>query len=285
MNLGGGITDQDKFKNFLKDLICTIDQGAMGIAADSYKQDQGLSLLIGRPLALVRADLRLDLYGRLPAVDQSWKAFHYAVTKGNDSGYSDNDRSSADFAKVRLPVLLGDSARVKDGLVGYFVESASAADTYRTFYAPVAEHCGKHNVLPPPTGAQSLSLAPADNDPVTVTMLVDPRAPVHASTGILPVKSIAIPPANFADALKRIAVTFLAAPVLGAADSLDGAERLALHVPNEVGHGWTWLTLQADQTWHEDAVVSPNSRAAFSAPPRVSEGWLRLSPKSPTDSK
>ena len=116
-------------------------------------------------------------------------------------------------------------------------------------------------------------------------MLVDPRASVHASVGILPVKSIALPPVQYADALKRIDATFLVAPVLG------GADNITLPVPTEAGHAWSWLTRQADEElfskkgvavrkWMtQDLVVSPNSRAAFSAPPlRMNEGWLHLYP-------
>jgi hypothetical protein len=131
------------------------------------------------------------------------------------------------------------------------------------------------------TGTERLSLAPADKFPKTVVMLVDPRAAVHASTGILPVKSITLPPAQYADALKRIDATFLDAPVLG------GANGVALPVPSLAGHAWAWLTRQADERlgvavrkWAtQDLVVSPNSRAAFSSPPlRISEGWLHLYP-------
>jgi hypothetical protein len=280
------------FREFLGKLIDTIDDAVAGIEPDSYKQDQGLAVLIGRPLALVLADLRLDLYGTmpgedalpgLPAIDQSREAFD--VVK-SDPSYVEKRRPSADFARVRFPVRLGDDAKVHDGLVGYFVKGQDAAATYRTFFSHSAASGGSPNVATPPlTAAERLSLAPADKLPKTVVMLVDPRSAVHASVGILPVKSIALPPVQYADALKRIDATFLVAPVLGGADSV------ALPVPTEVGHAWSWLTRQADEElfskskfsvrkWMtQDLVVSPNSRAAFSAAPlRLSEGWLHLYP-------
>jgi hypothetical protein len=285
LNLGGGAPqnsqDGDRlkaFNDFLSALLDTIDHGAMGIVPDSYAQDQGLSLLMGRPLALVRADLRLDLHGGLPAVNQSAEALDNAV-KAFEQGnvYDYGSRDAAQFDRVRFPVRLGDAGKVNDGLVGYFVESPQkkAEETYGTFYSPHAQ--GNNKRVRPPEGSGALKLALADQAPVTVTMLIDPRAPVHLSTGILPAKSIAVPPSHFADALKRIAVTFLTAPVLG------GPGTLELPVPNEAGHAWSWLTLQADpqqrRQWQtQDIVVSPNPRAAFSAPASLSEGWLRLYP-------
>jgi hypothetical protein len=285
INLGGGVPQNSQdagrlkaFNDFLSLLLDTIDHGAMGIVPDSYAQDQGLSLLMGRPLALVRADLRLDLHGGLPAVNQSQEALDNAVKAfAQSNAYDYGSRNTAQFDRVLFPVQLGDSAKVNDGLVGYFVEGPQkqAAETYGTFYSPHAQ--GNHERVRPPEGAGALKLAAADKAPVTVTLLIDPRAPVHLRTGILPAKSIAVPPSHFADALQRIAVTFLTAPVLG------GPGTLELPVPDEAGHAWSWLTLEADpqqrRQWQtQDVVVSPNPRAAFSAPACLSEGWLRLYP-------
>ncbi len=297
-HLGGQVpvTPQDPrdgaFRDLLRKLIDTIDDAVAGIEPDSFRQDQGLAVLIGRPLALVLADLRLDLYGSmpgedslpgLPAIDQSRAAFDAVKS---DPSYVEKHRWSAEFAKVRLPLRLGDGAKAHDGLVGYFVQGRDAAETYRTFFSQSATADGSPGVVAPPiTGDERLSLAPADPAAKTVVMLVDPRAAVHANVGILPVKHIALPPALYADALKRIDATFLVAPVLG------GAEGVALPVPNEVGHAWSWMTRQADEAlfvnegigvrkWMaQELVVSPNPRSAFSAPPlRLREGWLHLYP-------
>ncbi len=293
LNLGGGVPQNPQdanrlkaFNEFLQALLDSIDHGAMGIVPDSYAQDQGLSLLMGRPLAIVRADLRLDLHGGLPALNQSRDALDKAVNAFTQDGatYDYGNRDAARFDQVQFPVQLGDSAKVNDGLVGYFVESAQKQplETYGTFYSPHAQ--GSNERVKLPDGPGSLKLAPADQGRLTVTMLIDPRAPVNLSTGILPVKSITVPPSHFADALKRIAVTFLTAPVLG------GPGALELPVPDEAGHAWSWLTLQAGQQqrreWQtQDIVAAPDSRAAFSAPSRLSEGWLRLYPAETSSKK
>lgn len=303
-HLGGGWASADRSQfqgEFLAELIDTIDRAVTGVDVDGYRQDQGLAVLIGRPLALVQADLRLDLYGSvlgdssrqagLPVIDQSRNAFMLAMMRSNvagaePAGYAERTRRSSNMATVRFPVRLGDNAKLHDGLVGYFVQDADPATTYRTFYAAAAASGGgAHIVKPALSGAGRLSLAAADKAATGVIMLVDPRAPVHATTGILPVKSIALPPQQYAEALKRIDATFLVAPVLG------GASGVALPVPAEVGHAWSWLTRHADEElfdakgagvrkWvTQDLVESPTTRAAFSAKPlRLNEGWLHLYP-------
>jgi len=57
----------------------------------------------------------------------------------------------------------------------------------------------------------TLSLA---EDPIKVGLLMDPRAAVHLTSGILPVKRIDIPVEQFAKALNNIQLAFLTAPVL-----------------------------------------------------------------------
>ena len=62
----------------LAELLSAIDRSVTTIDPANSKQDTGLSVLIGRPLAIVRASLSLDLAG-LPALDQSWASFASAV--------------------------------------------------------------------------------------------------------------------------------------------------------------------------------------------------------------
>lgn len=306
-HLGGGwaATDRGEFqRGFLDKLLDTIDRAVSGIDVDGYPQDQGLAVLVGRPLALVQADLRLDLYGSLPAddrrqaglpgIDQGHDAFMIAVARSRTrpaghAGYDERTRRSAGIESVRFPVRLGDDAKVHDGLVGYFVQAADPAETYRSFHAPSATPGDGPSVVKPAlSGAGCLSLAAGDATPTRVIMLVDPRAPVHATSGVLPVKSITLPPQHYAEALRRIDATFLVAPVLG------GAAGVALPVPDESGHAWSWLTRHADETlfdekgagvrkWATQGLVEPpHTRASFSAAPlRLREGWLRLYPSIP----
>jgi hypothetical protein len=52
-----------------------------------------------------------------------------------------------------------------------------------------------------------------DDGLIGLTCLVDPRCPMHATTGYLPTQSMQIPTEMFRDAVARMAVTFLTAPI------------------------------------------------------------------------
>ena len=155
-----------------------------------------------------------------------------------------------------------------DGLVGYFV-SAPNRPGNTTFYAPAAD-VGGTGFVKQPTRTMLRAHAGGGGGPLLLTMLVDPRAPVHASTGILPVKAIDIPPDMYADALGNLAVTFQVAPVMSPASGVE------LPLPTEAGFTWSWLSTSLTG-WSEGALATPNLKAVFSDPPQqLHEGWLKL---------
>jgi hypothetical protein len=252
---------------FLTDLLAAIDRTVTNINPPGFKQDQALSVLIGRPLALVRASLDLDLLG-LPAVNQSWDAFGRTARALDPSL-----RDSAAFERVDIPVRLGDLGRIDDGLIGYFIESGES--TYGTFYAHAATTSA--NGVIAPAFDQLLVQADPAAPPKWLTMLVDPSAPVHATTGLLPVKSIELPADMYSGALNRMSVTFLAAPVL------SGSAAFSVPVPIEQGYQWSWVSRDADAWSTLDRIPPVNPRVTFIDPgKRISEGWLRLSKKQGT---
>ncbi|MEM9686178.1 MAG: hypothetical protein AAF934_04575, partial [Bacteroidota bacterium] len=150
-------------------------------------------------------------------------------------------RETDSFENVTIPIRIGERGQLNDGVLGYWKE-----DTENTlenvFYTTVADLTGVAS-LPEvaDTPIQSYQANQTDltqslsSAAQTLTMLVDPRGEVHATTGILPVKSINIPKAYYTDALKKINITFLSAPVL------SGADQIALPLPNELGYRWSWL--------------------------------------------
>ena len=88
---------------YLGELLAAIDNGISFISPRTYKQDSGLSPLIGRPIALVRAALKLDLIG-LPAMDQGMTVVFSAAIGGDDV----LDRVGQ-VPQLRVPVRLGAS--------------------------------------------------------------------------------------------------------------------------------------------------------------------------------
>ncbi|HEX8363529.1 MAG TPA: hypothetical protein VF613_25640, partial [Longimicrobium sp.] len=223
-----------------------------------------------------------------------------AVAANGGGAYDWTQRDDAGLRDVDFPVRLGDRNHLSDGLVGYFIDGPQP---YDTFYAPAAA-AQATGVRRPAPDTLRLKLRPALDPPdvpyhgaaaqaaalkdatvrsarTAVTLLMDPRAAVHATTGVLPVKEIDLPAESYARALRSIEVAFFTHPVL------RGAQGLELPVPDEAGFSWHWTTgVKQDGTArpHDEKLRAPatGDRAHFSFSPQVAQdGWLKLVPQPP----
>lgn len=235
-------------------------------------------MLLGRPIALVQASLRLEIQGG-PALNQSWEAFNASNMLG------DNHLTEAQF-----PVILGDVQQVNDGLIGYFKQNpGQTAYDLSTFYSEGAQADAASGVVQPTTQATlSLTATPApgftDSPPapgatLKMLMLVDPRSRVHATMGILPTKLIEIPPDQYVDTLGVLETTFLTTPIL------QGQSGFSIPVPQENGYQWSWVERDKSPDgramWTVTDDIEPVSgRGVWDySPQRIVEGWLRLTPQ------
>jgi hypothetical protein len=131
-----------------------------------------------------------------------------------------------------------------------------------------------------PADPDALALTPASptragGDRV-VAMLLDPRGVVHATTGLLPGKSLALPTQAWAPALQRLAVSFRTAPVLAT------GEVPTLPLPDEPGMRWTWLT-RAERGWNAAPhIPTPGTVGVSLVGQHLEEGWLTLTPDKET---
>ena len=121
--------------------------------------------------------------------------------------------------------------------MGYWLED-SDGNLGSTFYAPESDSGGtgiKSHADDPLNLLQSVGAAPQ-----ILTMLVDPRGVVHATSGILPTKVIDIPPDQYAAALQAIEITFLSTPILARQGEIN------LPLPTEPGYSWSWVEKEND---------------------------------------
>lgn len=228
-------------------------------------QHEALALLMGRPIAVVRARLKLELRG-LPALNQSWDAFRSDVSaylRNEDAGRTERlTRKSDGVEKVRFSIRLGDRRQLNDGLLGYWIEYETSGSRYSTYYSskkPV------NPLVESPVIERSV-----DDGDMTVTMLVDPHGPVHLTSGILPAEALELPPEHYAAALRAIEVTFLTAPVL------SPASRVALPLPAEAEHAWSWVSRHGG-SWAAPAELGPvSTQAGWDEPLEIHDGWLKL---------
>jgi hypothetical protein len=194
--------------------------------------------------------------------------------------------SDAGLAGVKFPVILGDLARLRDGLIGYYKESAPGAGyDLTTFYSEGADQAATSGIVRPAQETLCVTpVPPVDPDQAPnelswytqrVLMLMDPRAQVHATTGILPTATLELPPGLTQAVLSRLSLFLFTAPVL------RGAGALAIPVPPVDGYASSYIDQVRDEHGTPGWLVTPEIAAPADGmwgytPQDVREGWLRL---------
>ena len=215
----------DAGQTFLDDLLEVVDSAQDRIEPDPGAQHAGVALLAGRPLAVVRVSLDLELRDP-PAVHQGWSAFRHDMRRA--------ERDTHRFEQVRFPVRIGEHGQLNDGVVGFWIEDGAGGFADTRFFSPAGDApdgpwFAAGGTLPP-------WISPSPAGPArTLCLLVDPRGVVHATTGVSPVKTIDIPAHQYQPALRAMEVTFLTTPLL----TDRGTIRMTL--PDEPGLAWSWL--------------------------------------------
>jgi len=227
----------------------------------AFREDAETAVLAGQPLALARAGLGIEVPGGA-AQSQSWPSFAARALHG--AGPDD-----AGLSGVRFPVRLGGPHRLDDSLVGFWPQQNGATD-WRTFYAPAAT-TANGGVQPPAQDTIALSPRASASDGLAVlTLLLDPRGSVHATSGVLPVQQLDIPPDHYTDTIASLSLALSSHPVLSASSTAA----MSLALPKLSSGGWTWITI-GDHQWRAAPTAAAASEAALNyTPQQISEGWL-----------
>ena len=230
--------------------------------------DPGVAVLVGHPLALVRASLQFEMAG-LPA--------HRPKLRSGPSGGATVDAllDTLGFMQVKWPLRLGDIHARNDGLVGVFQCAPAALDggvsTSGAFYPAWGED--KRDVVRNTVRVFAVQDFQIDCvQPLQVTMLMDPQARVHAMTGALPRAYLELPSEDMTGARRAREVFFQTAPVLGLSAMPE------MPRPSDDYGEWSWAYRPDVTHWKLDpAIVEATDRAAFSDTwPAIAEGWLKL---------
>ena len=234
------------------------------------KRGDNLSVLIGRPLAVVRLLVGLELAEAL-ATNQLW-----AKT---------NEADTLKFEEVSFDVQLGDRTVRQDGTLGFYRPlsgAQSGAADYSTFFA-VMSNLDLAQRTTPGTAKfiQNGRLSIKVNESILVTAVIDPRGEVNATSGLVPPKAIRLPNTFVDKALERMDVTFRVGPVL------TEPKALRLPLPVNVTGSWVWIERTgvrlAGKTANEMAAPVKNIDAADEQARlpveaiHIREGWLQLS--------
>lgn len=270
------LVTQGKESGFFCDFLTTVNKSLETIDPEGFAQNQAISLLVSRPLALVRSKVNLELQG-LPAIGQNITAFSADV-------FVNDDRTNDAFPQIKFPIRIGEYQQFNDSLVGYWLETAD--NTYKdgVFYAPQSCYVPHPKIKtlfdsatdPTPDTPVNLEQTLEANTEQTLVMLIDPRGQISASCGVLPAKRISIPPEQYLPALKTLSITFLSAPLLSDFNQIN------LSLPEVPGYAWSWLGKEGNN-WSSHPLHPFNSQAIFSDRQKIYEGWIKLSRKVKTN--
>ncbi|MFI9724031.1 hypothetical protein ACIHFE_31035 [Streptomyces sp. NPDC052396] len=272
---------EDRGPAALRSLLTVIDRtlsmtAPIGEAAPPHTP----SVLVGRPLALMRVRFGIDLDGP-PYHDPSWANLR--------------DPAAPAYPGYRWPVRLGERNELTDGLVGYFHGAHHATD-YRLLHtvlgADELPDEAREYFDPIGTGA-SLKLParvpgsdPDDRDAAFLTLLADPRGTVHATTDVLPSAEVRLPARLVEPPLAELPVSFRLGPLpVGeyvpdpATVRADEPPALVLPRPSDRFGSWTWVQNESAGTWSAAATYASDGEPRHPHPaPALRTGRLTLRP-------
>lgn len=277
----------------LSSLLRAIDTTLWTIDSFATLGSEHVAGLVGRPIAVVRAQLRLEL--RPPAdIDLS--------DPQRASEWADAEREAARYA---FPVRIGELTRSDDGVLGFFVD-----DDYSKFrlvdkvIAGAARDAGRSRgqlgvfgkstdipaSVPFPEGyiagtddADTLMLHIGQT--VTLTLFMHPAGKVSLTSGILPRKALGLARDWVGPGLQMIAPSLRTGPVLVETD-LDTTGQVRLPKVSVFGKDQNFLWRDTPATWRTDAILAATQTALLpETPAEFREGWIRVAPDNPSASQ
>jgi hypothetical protein len=235
--------------------------------------------LIGRPVAVVRATLRLDISDDLEELDLSAAG----ARAEREAAY----RALADRA---FPVRLGELTRSDDGLLGFFVD-----DDYTRFH--VVDKVVRDGALDVRRGrgqfdqigrAQQVpDVLPIEHPYVVaedelfvrpgqvlrLTLLLHPAARVHLTSGLLPRKYLQLARDWVHPGLSVMSPSVRVGPVIVDADTIR-LPKVSSFPKDQI-----WTRRDTPSTWKDDPILAATQTALFpDTPSEVQEGYIRVAP-------
>jgi hypothetical protein len=173
---------------------------------------------------------------------------------------------------VHWPIRLGDRRANNDGLVGFFAPKPGGDLTHRGFFPASGRTLGRMSDRLSKEFKEQTDLVIDAVRPWPLVLLMDPLAPVHATSGALPVTTFELPPRLSSGSRRAREVYFQTAPVLGF------GEQPEMPRPSDDYGEWSWFWRPAVTGWKAaDHLVEAAERGGFDDRwPRIAEGWLKL---------
>jgi hypothetical protein len=237
-----------------------------------------LAAIVGRPIAVVRAVLGIDVAHDLETLEL------------DDGARAQRAAAYAELAEVGVRVRLGEMTRPDDGLLAWFVDDDFSR--VRLVDAAVADlareggrgrgHLGPWGTTPVDPAVDPIrhpyllaedELVIRPGTPRIVTLLMAPGAAVHVTSGVVPRARTALARSWFAAGLDRLVPSLRVGPVL-----VDPGD-VRLPLVAALGEEQTLTTREGPIGWRDDAILAATASALL--PDRATvlrEGWVRVTP-------
>jgi hypothetical protein len=286
---GAPLAEGQQPESALSALLRAIDTTLWTVDSFATLGSEHVAGLVGRPVAVVRAQLRLELR---PPLDVDLSDAQRAAE------WADAEQAAARYA---FPVRIGELTRSDDGVLGFFVN-----DDYSRFrlvdkvIAATAADAGRsrgqlgvydtENGMPPASAIVHPYIAGTDDadtlqlhigQTVTLTILMHPAGKATLSSGLLPRKALALARDWVGPGLAAIAPSLRTGPVLCETD-LDTEGQVRMPKVSVFGKDQNFLWRDTPATWRTDAILAATQTALLpDTPAELREGWIRVAPTPP----
>ncbi len=269
-------TQDASHEDALSALLRIIDSTLWAVDPFGHTGDEHLSLLVGHPVVVLRARLRLEVDEPIHPELLNTTSINVrlgALTQFQDGllGYFVND----DYTRLYCAdaAVAGFAREVGPGR-GFLQQANLVPDFYQTFSNDLGANVteGSSPVTHPYVDTSGV-VAINPNQEIALTLLVEPQTDVHATSGLLPSKDIGMRRNWIAAALAVLSPTFRFGPVL-----VD-PKKIRMPVSTDIQGAWSWDHRTDITTWAEDPVVNATDDPQLRPDPATAEeGWLRLTP-------
>ncbi|MEP2642407.1 hypothetical protein [Roseobacter sp.] len=287
--------DTRDLENPLSAFLRAVDTTSWSVEGNLNLSGASVAGLVGRPVAVVTARLRLDVPQDLAITGA------YGEEADEISAHLLAEQVRDRLKSIAFPIRLGEISKAHDGLYGFYVNNDYSrlhlveplvgqlarinryGGGYRALLGRVGAGLGT-DFLPEASPLESPYISQAGDLPVHVgqvvrlTLLMHPYARIHATSGILPRKSLELLRDWVAPGLSKIAPSARIGPVL-----ID-PDKVRLPKIAAFGADQTWVKRNTPITWRDDPILSATQAALLpQGRVRVEEGYIRIAPN--TDSE
>lgn len=263
----------------LSALLRAIDTTLWTVDTFSNLGTSHIAGLVGRPIAVVRATLRLDIDDDLDELDLS----DAALREAREAAYRD-------LADRAFPVRIGELTRSDDGLLGFFVDDEYGR--FRVVDKAVRDgalesgrnrgHLSQKGSIPQVPDVRPIlhpylmaedELTVHPGQVLRLTLLMHPSGKVHLTSGLLPRKALTLTRDWTFPGLSVMAPSARIGPVLIEPGDVR-LPKISSFPKNQI-----WTRRDSPVTWRDDPILAATQTALLpELPSEVQEGYIRVGP-------